>query len=565
MPYKKFIHVVPFITQQERIKNLSPEIKKELEELERSGYQIEDYSYFGEPQGELIYWEEHEKTLNKEKITELIIKPNEFKFKDYKLILKDYPNLKTLYACGLDLRKLEIDCPSLDNLYLTNNKLTSIDLSKVYNLVNLLINDNEIQRITGLNKLTELEDLRINKNYLAELDVSGLTNLWCLDCSNNFIEKLFLNNQKLTILDADVNFIEDLKFPPLPELAAISLRQNVSAKIGKIKKKDKNKSLVLRSPKLIFLDYHRSNIKQVNHALGLENPNLLTICNSKSYTNPDGTFNPDVATPWEDLFNQLHSKRKAKQKGWTKPAPPPAEENSSDQEPIITDPTQLTNDYPELWAKNKDEEELTITTEGLTGTMIFDGFTKLRKINVGNNSLSYLVIKNCPQLHTLRYAYNALRHDAWIDNCPNLTTIDKYGYDGGVAWDNKELPPDGKEKFNQELNTKKSESTESEQHLIQVTQLIQQIEAALTQNNLTQASELITELKELAEQPNSLIQADQLNATIAGLASRLSAQTQLVDSHQKNNWPLIIGSFFIFPITLGIVVLLVKKWVKKRK
>jgi hypothetical protein len=65
--------------------------------------------------------------------------------------------------------------------------------------------------------------------------------------------------------------------------------------------------------------------------------------------------------------------------------------------------------------------------------MIFDGFTKLRKINVGNNSLSYLVIKNCPQLHTLRYAYNALRHDAWIDNCPNLTTIDKENYHGGIT------------------------------------------------------------------------------------------------------------------------------------
>jgi hypothetical protein len=584
--------------EQERIDKIQREKQQEIidqfqiseeqrQEMEQEGEMLDpdDFAYPHESQATLKDWKEHIEDFDKDGPT-LIIEPNKYSFENNKLVItkEQFPNLTTLYACGLGLEEVEIDCGSLRDLYLTNNQLVTINLEKSSNLVNLLINRNNIKEIFGLEQLTKLEDLRCNANQLKSLNIQKLKNLWMLDASHNRGFDLessyddFFNygiyrlrnfilgdNPNLTILDLGENQIENLDFPFLPNLMMLSLRENnFQRRFVEVREKQ---SLIMRSPKLIFLDYHVSDIEEwfLAPEYLLENPDQLRICNSKSYTNPDGTFNPDVATPWEDLFNQLHSKRKAKQKGWTKPAPPPAEENSSDQEPIITDPTQLTNDYPELWAKNKDEEELTITTEGLTGTMIFDGFTKLRKINVGNNSLSYLVIKNCPQLHTLRYAYNALRHDAWIDNCPNLTTIDKYGYDGGVAWDNKELPPDGKEKFNQELNTKKSESTESEQNFIKVTKLIKQIESALTQNNLTQASELLTELKELAQKPNSLIQADQLNATIAGLASRLQSQTQLVDSHQKNNWPLIIGSVFIFPITLGIVVLLVKKWVKKRK
>jgi molecular chaperone DnaK (HSP70) len=75
---------------------------------------------------------------------------------------------------------------------------------------------------------------------------------------------------------------------------------------------------------------------------------------------------------------------------------------------------------------------------------------------------------------------------------------------------------------------------ESEQNFAQITELIQQIEAALTQNDLTQATQLITKLKELAEQPNNLINSDQLNATIAGLEQKLQEQTQLLASNNPN-------------------------------
>jgi hypothetical protein len=247
---------------------------------------------------------------------------------------------------------------------------------------------------------------------------------------------------------------------------------------------------------------------------------------------------------------------------------PEAEKQQEDeiQDELQPEPEQQKENENQNELEN--EEELTITNEGLTGTMIFDGFTKLRKINVGNNSLSYLVIKNCPQLHTLRYAHNALRHDAWYEeNNPNLTTIDKNNHDGGIIWDQA-----SHDQFEQgELKPKitfdkkeESESTESEQHLTQITQLIQQIEAALTDNNLTEASELLTELKELAKQPNSLIQADQLNATIAGLASRLAELTSQTTQSQSIPTKLIVGSLTVGLVIIGVMFWMINKWVRKQ-
>jgi hypothetical protein len=75
------------------------------------------------------------------------------------------------------------------------------------------------------------------------------------------------------------------------------------------------------------------------------------------------------------------------------------------------------------------KSEMTIAGEDLIGIMIIDGYQGY-KINVGDNYLSYLVVKNCPNLTTLRYAHNALKHDAWYDpkefNNPNLTIIDNH-------------------------------------------------------------------------------------------------------------------------------------------
>jgi hypothetical protein len=109
----------------------------------------------------------------------LIIEPNKYSFENNKLVItkEQFPNLTTLYACGLGLEEVEIDCGSLRDLYLTNNQLVTINLEKSSNLVNLLINRNNIKEIFGLEQLTKLEDLRCNANQLKSLNIQKLKNL----------------------------------------------------------------------------------------------------------------------------------------------------------------------------------------------------------------------------------------------------------------------------------------------------------------------------------------------------------------------------------------------------
>jgi hypothetical protein len=52
----------------------------------------------------------------------------------------------------------------------------------------------------------------------------------------------------------------------------------------------------------------------------------------------------------------------------------PEEQNqSNEQEPIITDPTQLTNSLPGLVNKYGQDKDVTITGRNFTGTVIIDG------------------------------------------------------------------------------------------------------------------------------------------------------------------------------------------------
>jgi hypothetical protein len=157
-----------------------------------------------------------------------------------------------------------------------------------------------------------------------------------------------------------------------------------------------------------------------------------------------------------------------------------------------------------------------------------------------------------PNLERLIISHNKVSN-LIIENCPKLDLL--YDYKSGD--ENRQAPTDGQvyddDKDNPLKKEEEQKNKESEQHLTQITQLIQQIEIALTNNNLNQASQLITELKELAQQSNSLIQADQLNATIAGLASRLAELTSQTTQSQSIPTKLIVGSLTVGLVIIGVM------------
>jgi hypothetical protein len=545
------------------------------------------YSYPHESQTTLKDWEEHIEDLDFDKdMSTLIIEPNKYIFEDNKLTItkEEFPKLKVLHANNCGLEDVEIDCPTLTWLYLNGNELTSIDLSKVPNLEVLWVSHNQLETLETKH-LKNLETLWCFNNCLRELNCFGMKNLEDLNCSNNawygeeiestsssviktissMMETLWLVGcSNLKYLDADLNDLEDLSFvtSQLTSLEEISLRQNKQEQLYWLDENGEKKmgynetavdeELILNSSYLTRVDISNSNFKGFINKANKEQGKETEVIQSSD--------NEDAPTEWEQrAFERRQQKERERYGLGDKPSPTEQDEN------IITDPTQLTNDYPKLLDKAGQDQDLDLSHMDLTGTLIIDGYQG-RKINVGNNYLSYLAVRNCPNLHTLRYAHNAMRHDVWIDNFSNLTTIDKNNYDGGIIWDQA-----SHDQFEQgELKPKitfdkkeESESTESEQHLIQVTQLIKQIEVALANNKLTQASELLTELKELAKQPNNLIQADQLNATIAGLASRLATATNQTTQSQSIPTKLIVGSLTVGLVIIGVMFWMINKWVRK--
>ncbi|WNE41205.1 MAG: hypothetical protein mread185_000662 [Mycoplasmataceae bacterium] len=444
-----------FIPQQERMNNLSDRVKKWLSEVEQSDYQIEDYSYFSEPQGELTDWEEYEKTLNKATVTSLIIKPNTYKFKNNKLELKDYPKLTTIYGAGLGLEKISLsNLPQLQSLNLTDNKLIKVDgLEKLISLVSLVLTKNEIASL-DVRKNINLVALAWNRNRLEEfvnhkkkriLNCQGLQNLKYLDCSFSFVDSLNVKEcGKLETLDADSNFLNYLNFPYLPSLKNLSLLGNNFNPLRKPRK-----TLILRSPNLKYLVTRISNIREVIHKFGLNNE-LQVIDDEKSkelYGDID-MENKSIQA-WEKqvdetiansneldlirhLFGDTHIDHEAKEKEIKAQL---AKEEKENINPPINDPSKLTNKYPDLIVKQA--EEITLTHKFLTKTLIVENRPNLTSLNVGNNYLSYLVVRNCPNLKYLRYAHNKMKHDCFIEDCLQLKSenINKENYQGKIIWD----------------------------------------------------------------------------------------------------------------------------------
>jgi hypothetical protein len=85
---------------------------------------------------------------------------------------------------------------------------------------------------------------------------------------------------------------------------------------------------------------------------------------------------------------------------------------------------------------------------------------------VGNNQLTGLVVKNCPNLKKLIYSHNRMKKEATIECCPNLTEIEKYKFDDYVIPHEEEEDFSESEKDNEELNETKAKLEETIQKIL---------------------------------------------------------------------------------------------------
>ncbi|TVZ56290.1 putative secreted protein (Por secretion system target) [Lutibacter sp. Hel_I_33_5] len=119
------------------------------------------------------------------------------------------------------------DFTELNHLEARNNTITQVDLSKNLKLERLVLKNNQLTSIDVSKNINLKTILDVSNNQLQELDVSLLTELKDLICSENQISELNLtNNKELLIVSAFENKIKKINVDENKKLYSFNLINN---------------------------------------------------------------------------------------------------------------------------------------------------------------------------------------------------------------------------------------------------------------------------------------------------------------------------------------------------
>ncbi|MDR1670661.1 MAG: hypothetical protein LBR43_02995 [Spiroplasmataceae bacterium] len=543
----------------------------------------------------------------------------------WELAIENLDQLKTL-SCNNN-RLLELNPSGLKELRFldcSNNKRVDISFTKINRLKEI--------NLDGCESLVELD---AGENGLEEIQLENLPWLWNVSFKNNELKKLTIRNcprlNYLTLsyqntIKHNVNIKEILEFFKVvtiekvldfykldTEKEAFDLLKEKNAKTFKFLEIDNiDKALnyfnwlILKTKNdfKFFLDeiihtnffidqatrqslkgmlyskdisFYNIKNKPIDSGYPSENDELqpLTIDDFPNLDKEESGIDHLADNPLFELWRDRKiAEEENKELGNDSGYESAEEQKKKNNEPIITNPSQLTrNNYPDLLTgKFGRGPEITITGGRLAGTLIIDGYQG-QKINVGNNrGLEYLVVRNCPHLTTLRYAHCGLKHDAWYDpkefNNPNLTIIDNHNWDGGIAWGNSEdeenekgYQEEFKEELAQETEDKKQEDLRAEFYKL-LLEMLTQAEKYAEQGDWKQVEQKLAEVKAAVLKSHyhlSKEQLDEIMTRIVKLEKRLqSSQALQVQSVVK----IVVGSIALTFLSLGILLLLTNKITK---
>lgn len=216
--------------------------------------------------------------------------------KDGKLLRKNAENVLKLDIGSRKIANLSgIEVfENLQGLYVYNNQLTSLDVSKNTNLTYLSVSMNQLT-VFDVSKNTKLNSLIINDNQLTTLDVSKSINLrilWSeynrlttIDLSKNTnLESLNISNNKLTSLDLSKNIKLIVLYTFENLLSALDISKNTNLEY-----------LHTQNNKLISFNVSKNtNLKE----LWCQNNEISTICVS-SLNHPTAYWQKDVTAQYK--------------------------------------------------------------------------------------------------------------------------------------------------------------------------------------------------------------------------------------------------------------------------
>ncbi|EPO4833008.1 LapB repeat-containing protein [Listeria monocytogenes] len=166
----------------------------------------------------------------------------------------------------------------LEILYLEDNQLKSIDVSKNLNLKDLACSNNPLANL-DVSKNLALEELTCENNELTQLDVSQNTALEYLYCPRNQLTKLDVSkNSALRYLACDVNQLTNLDVSKNPALTNLGCTKNQLTDLD-----------ISQNQSLAYLTCDNNKLKKIDIDQNLA---LIELsCENNQLTNLDTTQN----------------------------------------------------------------------------------------------------------------------------------------------------------------------------------------------------------------------------------------------------------------------------------
>jgi len=153
--------------------------------------------------------------------------------------LKDTSFMSTMKSLNIlqlndnNLTSLEgISSDNLIALTATNNQLTQVDTNNFPKIKQIVLRNNSLQTLSGLDNLSDLVILNLDNNQLKNLSIKNLSSIKTITADNNLLNEVSFNNlPTLSEVTLKNNSISKLtNWDKLPKLTKLSLTNNSQLK-----------------------------------------------------------------------------------------------------------------------------------------------------------------------------------------------------------------------------------------------------------------------------------------------------------------------------------------------